>query len=163
MLSVAQVDRTGNGNVGKFGGRIDGIGGFVNIWQGAERLVFVGTLKAGKQRIRVEASGIAVEQEAAVAKFVSRVEQISFSGDYAKRWNVPVTYVTERAVMELQEDGMVLTEVAPGLDLERDVFQQMDFRPRRSPELKLMDLRLFGAATMGLQLASRPANPEGPA
>ncbi|MEO9162237.1 MAG: CoA-transferase [Casimicrobiaceae bacterium] len=163
ILSFAQVDPQGNVNVSKFGGRIAGIGGFVNISQGAKRVVFVGTLKAGKQRIRFEASGIAVEQEAAVAKFVSRVEQISFSGDYAKRWNVPVTYVTERTVMELQEDGMVLTEVAPGLDLERDVFQQMDFRPRLSPELKLMDLRLFGAATMGLQLASRPANPEGPA
>ena len=160
VLSFAQVDPQGNVNVSKFGGRIAGVGGFVNISQGAKRVVFVGTLKAGKQRIRLDGAGIAIEQEAATAKFVPCVEQISFSGEYARRWNVPVTYVTERAVFELQEDGLVLTEVAPGLDVERDVLQQMGFRPRIAQPLKTMDTRLFGVPPMGLELACRPAASE---
>jgi propionate CoA-transferase len=82
---------------------------------------------------------------------------VSFSGEYARRWKVPVTYVTERAVFELEQEGLVLTEVAPGLDAERDILQQMDFRPRISPQLRIMDERLFREADMRLQLADRPA------
>lgn len=160
ILSFAQVDPQGNVNVSKFGGRIAGIGGFVNISQGAKRVVFVGTLKAGKQRIAFGGAGITVEQEAASAKFVTRVEQISFSGEYARRWKVPVSYITERAVFELEPDGLVLTEVAPGLDLERDVLQQMQFRPRIAASLKTMDPRLFKAPPTGLRLASRPVPAE---
>jgi propionate CoA-transferase len=81
------------------------------------------------------------------------LDQISFSGVYARRWNVPVVYVTERAVFELGDEGLVLTEVAPGLDLERDVLAQMAFRPKISKHLKTMNPRLFSASTMGLQLA----------
>ena len=157
ILSFAQVDPQGNVNVSKFGGRIAGIGGFVNISQGARRVVFVGTLKAGRQRIAFGGTGIAVEQEAASAKFVARVEQISFSGEYARRWKVPVTYITERAVFELEPDGLVLTEVAPGLDVARDVLQQMEFRPRIASSLKTMDERLFGVRPMDLRLARQPA------
>jgi propionate CoA-transferase len=101
--------------------------------------------------------GIAVDEEGTAAKFVRSVEQISFSGEYARRWNVPVTYVTERAVFELQSEGLVLTEIAPGLDLERDVLQQMGFRPRVADNLAMMDERLFRAGPMGLQLLERPA------
>lgn len=157
ILSFAQVDPQGNVNVSKFGGRIAGIGGFVNISQGAKRVVFVGTLKAGKQRIAFNGAGITVAQEAASAKFVPRVEQISFSGDYARQWKVPVSYITERAVFELEADGLVLTEVAPGLELERDILRQMDFRPRIARSLKTMDKRLFEAPPMGLRLATQPA------
>jgi propionate CoA-transferase len=156
ILSFAQVDPQGNVNVSKFGGRIAGIGGFVNISQGAKRVVFVGTLRAGTQRFRFGDGAIVVEHEARAAKFVPVVEQISFSGEYARRWNVPVTYVTERAVFELQPEGLVLTEIAQGLDLERDVLQQMDFRPGVAANLGTMDERLFRAAPMGLQLAKRP-------
>ena len=120
-------------------------------------MVFVGTLKAGKQRIAFEDTGITIEQEGALAKFVPSVEQISFSGEYARRWNVPVTYVTERAVFELRPDGIVLTEVAPGLDVERDILQQMDFRPGIAQDLKRMDERLFGVAPMGLRLSAATA------
>ncbi len=157
ILSFAQVDAQGNVNVSKFGGRIAGIGGFVNISQGAKRVVFVGTLKAGKQRIGFTATGIAIEEEAGAAKFVPSVDQISFSGEYARRWKVPVTYVTERAVFELRAEGIVLTEVAPGLDVERDVLQQMDFRPGVAAPLGRMDARLFAAEPMGLRLARRAA------
>jgi propionate CoA-transferase len=155
ILSFAQVDPQGNVNVSKFGGRIAGIGGFVNISQGAKRVVFVGTLRAGKQRVRFGDAGIVIDQEARAAKFVPVLEQISFSGEYARRWNVPVTYVTERAVFELERDGLVLTEVAPGLDVERDVLRQMDFGPRISTQLRIMDERLFREPRMGLQLADR--------
>jgi propionate CoA-transferase len=157
ILSFAQVDPEGNVNVSKFGGRIAGIGGFVNISQGAKRVVFVGTLRAGKQRVRFRDDAIVIEQEGHAAKFVRVLEQVSFSGEYARRWKVPVTYVTERAVFELEQEGLVLTEVAPGLDAERDILQQMDFRPRISPQLRIMDERLFREADMRLQLADRPA------
>jgi propionate CoA-transferase len=157
ILSFAQVDSQGNVNVSKFGGRLAGIGGFVNISQGAKRVVFVGTLKAGKQRIAFGDGGITIEQEAASPKFVPSVEQISFSGEYARRWNVPVTYVTERAVFELRPEGIVLTEVAPGLDVERDILQQMGFRPGIAQHLKRMDERLFGVKPMGLRLSSEAA------
>lgn len=157
ILSFAQVDAQGNVNVSKFGGRIAGIGGFVNISQGAKRVVFVGTLKAGKQRVNVSNAGITIEQEAASMKFVPSVEQISFSGEYARRWKVPVTYVTERAVFELHPEGVVLTEVAPGLDVERDILQQMGFRPGVAERLKRMDVRLFGTKPMGLRLSAETA------
>lgn len=154
ILSFAQVDVQGNVNVSKFGGRIAGIGGFVNISQGAKRVVFVGTLKAGRQRLAFSEAGVRVLEEATSAKFVPELEQISFSGVYASRWKVPVTYVTERAVFALDEEGLVLTEVAPGLDLERDVVGQMGFRPRISATLKTMDARLFAERHMGLALAA---------
>jgi propionate CoA-transferase len=159
ILSFAQVDIRGNVNVSKFGGRIAGIGGFVNISQGAKRVVFVGTLRAGRQQIRFGARGIAIEAEGSAAKFVPAVEQISFSGEYARRWNVPVAYVTERAVFELRDEGLVLVEIAPGLDVERDVLQKMDFRPHVAKDLQTMDERLFMAAPMHLQLSNGSARP----
>jgi propionate CoA-transferase len=139
VLSFAQVDRAGNVNVSKFGGRLPGIGGFVNISQGARRVVFVGTFTAGR------------EQE--LRKFVDAVEQISFSATYARQREQPVTYVTERAVFELSDDGLVLTEIAPGVDLERDVLGQMDFAPRIAGELREMDPRLFADSAYDLTLA----------
>jgi propionate CoA-transferase len=139
VLSFAQVDRAGNVNVSKFGGRLPGIGGFVNISQGARRVVFVGTFTAGR------------EQQ--LRKFVDAVEQISFSATYARQREQPVTYVTERAVLELSDDGLVLTEIAPGVDLERDVLGQMDFAPRIAGELREMDPRLFADSAYDLTLA----------
>ena len=145
ILSFAQVDPLGNVNVSKFGGRIAGIGGFVNISQGAKRVVFVGTLQAAQR---------GKDGSSASAKFVPALEQVSFSGGYANRWKVPVTYVTEKAVFVLDDEGLLLTEIAPGLDLERDVIGRMGFRPRVSSNLKVMDERLFGEAAMGLKLGA---------
>lgn len=161
ILSFAQVDPAGNVNVSKFGGRIAGIGGFVNISQGARRVVFVGTLKAGAQRVALGEHGIRIEQEAPTAKFVRVVEQISFGADFARTRRMPVHYVTERAVFALGEKGLVLIEVAPGLDLERDVLGQMAFRPEVSPRLATMNPALFRAGPMDLRL--RPATPRGAA
>ena len=156
ILSFAQIDPQGNVNVSKFGGRIAGIGGFVNISQGAKRVVFVGTFRAGKQQVEFGEYGIHIVQEAKSSKFVPAVDQISFSGVMARRWGVPVKYVTERAVFELLDDGLVLTEIAPGIDLERDVLQQMEFRPIVAKHLKTMDVRLFTAPAMGLDLKKHP-------
>jgi len=161
ILSFAQVDPEGNVNVSKFGGRIAGIGGFVNISQGARRVVFVGTLKAGAQRVAFGEHGIRIEQEAPTAKFVRVVEQISFGAGFARTRRMPVHYVTERAVFALGEKGLVLIEVAPGLDLERDVLGQMAFRPEVSPRLATMNPALFRAGPMDLRL--RPATPRGAA
>ena len=157
VLSFAQIDRAGNVNVSKFGGRAPGIGGFVNISQGARRVVFVGTFTAGKQQQFRFDDGLTIERDGTDRKFVESVEQISFSAAYARRWQQSVTYVTERATFELADDGLVLTEIAPGIDLGRDVLARMDFAPRVSENLREMDRRLFGHASTGLGLLTTEA------
>lgn len=154
VLSFAQVDAQGNVNVSRFGGRIAGVGGFINISQGARRVVFVGTLTAGKQRLNFGSHGVHVEQDGPHAKFVPQVEQISFSAEYARRWGRQVTYVTERAVFQLGADGPMLTEVAPGVDIERDILAHIGFRPAISPDLREMDRSLFLDAPMHLHLTA---------
>ncbi|MCC6869032.1 MAG: acyl CoA:acetate/3-ketoacid CoA transferase [Burkholderiales bacterium] len=158
ILSFAQVDAQGNVNVSKFGGRIAGIGGFVNISQGARRVVFVGTFKAGAQRLAIRDGGLQIEAEAPVAKFVAAVEQISFGAGFAHARRMPVLYVTERAVFELTPAGLMLTEVAAGLDVERDVLAQMGFRPAVATPLRRMDPALFGASRMGLRLGAHASS-----
>jgi len=153
VLSFAQVDAAGNVNVSKFGGRSPGVGGFINISQGARRVVFIGTFTAGRQQLELD-GGVRIINDGGARKLVGEVEQISFSAEYARRWNRPVTYVTERAVFELGGDGLVLTEIAPGVNLERDVLGQMDFVPQVSPRLRDMDARLFADAPMGLRLGA---------
>ncbi|MEU3980890.1 CoA-transferase [Streptomyces sp. NPDC026672] len=151
VLSFAQLDAAGNVNVGRFSGRIPGVGGFVNISQGARRLVFVGTLVVGGDY------GIGGDRPLTVphdrpAKAVREIAQISFSAAQALRTGQPVTYVTERAVFRLTEDGPELTEIAPGLDLTVDVLDHLEFKPRISPGLAPMDPRLFRPGSMGLTL-----------
>lgn len=153
VLSFAQLDQFGNVNVGRFEGRIPGVGGFINISQGAKRLVFVGTMVVGGA-YEVGGDIPITVPEAGKHKLVKEVEQISFSATQAISSGQPVTYVTERAVFVLTEDGIELTEIAPGLDLEQDVLAHMDFRPRISDELSEMDGRLFANRCMGLTLPS---------
>ncbi|MEO7126428.1 MAG: CoA-transferase [Nakamurella sp.] len=160
VLSFAQLDAAGNVNVGQFGGRIPGVGGFINISQGAKRVVFVGTLVAGRgYAVGVEATGdptkpLTVPTEGK-HKLVAKVEQISFSAAQALADGKPATYVTERAVFQLTLDGLQLTEVAPGLDVERDVLAYMDFRPKIAESVATMDLRCFNAESMHLELPTR--------
>ncbi len=151
VLSFAQVDNLGNVNVSRFGGRTPGVGGFINISQGAKRLVFVGTFVAGGA-YDVGGSVPLRVPDGGTVKLVKEVEQISFSAERALAVGQPVTYVTERAVFSLTPDGLMLTEVAPGLDLERDVLSHMDFKPLVSAELASMDSRLYGAQPMALSL-----------
>ena len=137
ILGLAQADRHGNLNVSKFGSKLAGAGGFINISQNARKVVFVGTFTADKGRTR---------------KFIDEVEHRTYSGEYAARRGQEALFVTERCVFRLVIDGgmsgLELIEIAPGVDLERDILAQMDFKPAISAELKLMDARIFGPLPM---------------
>ena len=151
VLGLAEVDQHGNLNVSKFGPKIAGAGGFINISQNSRKVVFTGAFTAGGLDIAVEQGQLQIRQEGKTAKFVAEVEQRTFSGEVASRRKQPVLYVTERAVFRLTADGPELIEIAPGVDLERDVLAQMGFRPRISPQLRTMDARIFGDGPMGLR------------
>ncbi len=144
VLSFAEFDQEGNVNVSKFGKRVNGVGGFINISQAAGKMLFVGTLKASGFQAEFDDKKIRILQEGKVKKAVDHVQQISFSGKYAVKRNQQVIFITERAVFELTEKGVVLTEIAPGVDLQKDVLDQMGFTPIISPELKMMPEDLFG-------------------
>jgi propionate CoA-transferase len=128
-LGAAQVDVAGNVNVSKFGSRLAGVGGFVNISQSAKRLVFCGTFTSGGLEVNVADGRLAIPREGTTKKFVERVDQISFSADVARQKRQDVLFVTERAVFRLVDAGLELIEIAPGIDLQRDVLEQMAFRP----------------------------------
>lgn len=129
FLGMAQADRFGNVNSSKFGDRITGCGGFINISQNSRRVVFIGTFRPGGLRVEVQDGDLRIMQEGKHKKFVEDVDQITFSGDYANRTHQPVLYITERCVFRLREDGLELIEIAPGIDIERDILSGMDFVP----------------------------------
>jgi len=128
-LGAAQIDRQGNVNVSKFGTRVPGVGGFVNITQTAKRLVFLGTLTTSGLEVEVRDGKLRIVKEGSVRKFVERVEQVSFSGRLAQAAGQPVLFITERAVFRLAEGGLELIEVAPGIDLKSQVLALMGFLP----------------------------------
>ena len=148
VLGLAQADEAGNLNVSKFGTKLTGPGGFINITQSAKKVVFCGNFMA-KSKLKVENEELTILEEGTAKKFVKQVEQITFSGKYA-RPDQTVLYVTERCVFQLIDGRMVLTEIAPGIDLERDILAHMDFLPVISPDLKQMDKRIFRETWGGL-------------
>jgi propionate CoA-transferase len=150
FLGMAQVDQSGNVNVSKFGSRLAGVGGFVNISQNSKKVVFLGTFTARGLKIRVTDQGIEIISEGRFRRFVKTVEQISFSGDYAVEKQKRVMFITERAVFELGPKGLILKEIAPGVQLQRDILGQMDFVPILAEEIKVMDLRIFKKSPMDL-------------
>lgn len=150
-LGLAETDQHGNINVSKFKGRVAGCGGFINITQNAKRVVFCGAFTAGGLKVKVADGALQIINEGKAKKFTQQVEQITFSGKYAQKVKQPVMYITERAVFELTSEGMMLTEIAPGADLEKDILAQMDFRPLIAPNLKLMDEKIFREELIGLK------------
>lgn len=141
-LGMAQVDRHGNVNVSKFGTRIAGAGGFINISQNAGRLVLMGSFTARGLEVTTENGELKIIQEGSVRKFVKDVEHITFSGDLAAETGQEVLYVTERCVFSISEKGLELIEIAPGIDLQKDILDQMDFVPIIN-SVKTMEPRIF--------------------
>ena len=150
FLGLAQADAEGNLNVSRFGPKLAGSGGFIDISQSSKKVVFVGTFTADGLKVSVENGALRIDNEGQARKFVREVEQMTFSGKFASERKQPVIYITERCVFELTAEGMMLIEVAPGIDLERDILAQMDFAPIISPNLKTMDARIFRPEPMGL-------------
>ncbi|KOF57767.1 MULTISPECIES: acyl CoA:acetate/3-ketoacid CoA transferase [Clostridium] len=151
FLGLAQVDKEGNLNVSKFGPKIAGCGGFINISQNAKKVVFCGTFTTSGLKVAVEEGKLNILQEGKVKKFIDNVEQITFSGKYAQKTGQSVLYITERAVFELKKDGLYLIEIAPGINMERDILDLMDFVPKMDEDPKLMDERIFYDTPMGIK------------
>ena len=158
FLSFAEVDAVGNVNVSRFGDRIIGPGGFINISQNAKTVIFSGTFTAGKSEIALSNGKMQIVRDGPQAKLVEKVQQITYSGRYGSARRQRVLYVTERAVFRLTESGVELIEVAPGIDVERDVIGHMGFRPQISPALKLMEQAIFRPEPLQLtkHLARQP-------
>jgi propionate CoA-transferase len=156
FLGLAQADAQGNLNVSKFGPKLAGSGGFIDISQSSKKIVFVGTFTADGLKVAVEQGQLLIQNEGKVHKFVQAVEQLTFSGRYAAQRHQPVLYITERCVFELTPNGMMLTEVAPGIDVDRDILAHMDFVPQISPTLKKMSPKIFQPAPMGLAQLESP-------
>jgi propionate CoA-transferase len=151
FLGLAQVDCHGNLNVSKFGPKLAGAGGFINISQAAKKVVFVGTFNAGKLRIATGDGRLAILQDGAQKKFIGEVEQVTFSGPLAAGRDRAILYVTERCVFALRPQGLELVEVAPGIDIESDILAHMDFKPIISGAPDLMDARIFRNELMDLR------------
>ncbi|MGI9476564.1 MAG: acyl CoA:acetate/3-ketoacid CoA transferase [Hyphomicrobiaceae bacterium] len=150
VLGMAEVDRSGHVNVSRFGSKLAGAGGFINISQNARCVVFTGTFTAGGASISITGGELAIEEDGPTSKFVDAVGQITFSGTRAAREGKRVLYVTERCVFELTSDGPGLVEIAPGVDLDRDILDRMGFRPQVG-ETALMDERIFRPETLELR------------
>lgn len=154
LLSFLEVDATGSVNVSRLAAtphRTAGAGGFVDITSRARKVVFSGNFNAGA-KMRIEDGRLVIDKEGRIAKFVPKVDQISFSGRRAVEQGQDITYVTERCVIRLEPKGLVVTEIAPGMELERDILAQAGTPLAVSPALKRMDDALFRDRPMGLTL-----------
>ena len=149
-LGMAECDANGHVNVSRFGPRLAGAGGFINITQNARRVIFAGTFTAGGLEVAIEDGKVRILKEGRNRKFVKQVEQITFNGAYAAETGQQVLYVTERCVFRRTSEGLELVEVAPGIDLARDILAHMDFKPIvKKP--RAMDARIFSEEPMQLE------------
>lgn len=150
FLGFAECDRVGNVNASRFGGKIAGCGGFINISQNAKKVVFMGNFTAGGAEFVVEDGRLRIVREGKVSKFVEQVGQVTFSGTLAARQGREILYVTERCVFRLTNAGLTLTEVAPGVDVKRDILRRLPFRPHMD-QPAIMDTTIFAPLPMGLR------------
>jgi propionate CoA-transferase len=149
-LGLAECDAEGNINVSCFGPKLAGAGGFINITQNSRTVIFVGTFTAGGLEIAVNDGRLLIVKEGRARKFVKRVGQVTFSGKHAEQGGQAVYYVTERCVFRLAEGGIELIEIAPGIDLDKDILAHMEFKPLVR-NLTAMDQRIFRPEPMGLK------------
>ena len=152
VLGLAEVNAKGDINVGRFGPKTPGCGGFINISQNTGKVVFCGSFTSGGLELEIGNGVLHIIREGRNRKFVETVQQVTYSGEYGASIGQEVLYVTERAVFRLTRAGIVLTEIAPGVDLQKDVLDQMGFLPILSKDLKQMDPRIFQAEKMGLTI-----------
>ena len=151
FVGFAEGDMEGNVNVSQFGPLMPGCGGFIDITQNTKRVYFCGTFTAEGLKTEIGNGELHILQEGRVDKFSDSVRQITFSAKTALKNNLPVMYITERAVFRLTADGLMLCEAAPGVDLERDVFAHMPKKPTIAPDFRRMDARIFRDEKMGLK------------
>jgi propionate CoA-transferase len=153
-MAFAEVDGTGNVNVSRLSKLphvLAGVGGFIDILQNVKKVVFCGTLTAGGVKVLIEGGKLRVEQEGKVIKFVRQVQHLTFNAPLAMEKGQEVIYITERGVFRLQPGGMVLVEVAPGLDVKRDIAPVVEFQFKISRDLREIDACLFRPKPMGLK------------
>ena len=152
VVGAAEIDKNGNVNVGRFGKMIGGIGGFANITQYVKQVVFVTPFTAGKDLdVAFSDGALQIKSEGKGRKFKNEIGMINFSGELAREKQRNVMYITERCVFAIRPEGLTLTEIAPGVDLEKDIFGQMEFRPLVAKDLKIMDMRIFTGESLGLK------------
>lgn len=156
FVGLAECDPNGSVNVSRFMDksgreRRPGAGGFINLTQGAKNVIFCGTMTAGGYKAEVCDGKVVILQEGVEKKFLRQISQITFSGPHAVDINQNVLYITDRCVFRLTKDGLLLTEIAPGIDLKTQILDMMEFEPLIAPDLKVMDAALFAEAPIGLR------------
>ncbi len=153
FLGLAEVSTEGHVNVSRFGTKLAGCGGFINITQSTQDLYFLGTFTSGLQELEIKDNQLNIRANGSGKKFKSQVEQITFNGSFAIEKGQKVTFITERAVFRLTQAGLKLIEIAPGVDLQKDILDMMEFKPIIDETYDLMDPRLFNEGPMNLQYA----------
>lgn len=149
-LGFAEIDSRGNINVSRFGDRIGGCGGFIDITQSTKKIVFCGTMTAGGLEISTKDGKLNIDKEGRNIKFKNEIEEVTFSAEESLKLGQDVIFVTERCVFSLEEDGLCLIELAEGIDIEEDILKNMEFRPRISENLKKMDPRIYEEGLMNI-------------
>lgn len=151
FLGFAEVNEKGDINVSKFGDRIAGCGGFIDISQTTKDIFFCGTLTAGGLKEKIVDGKLVIEQEGKRKKFLKDLDQITYSAEYGVKTNQNVSFITDRCVMKLTSEGLVVTEVAPGIDIQKDIIEQMEFKPIIASDVREMDPALFQETFIGLK------------